>query len=506
MKKITILLFISMVTVVLNSCSKFDDMNTNPNETSQVTPQLLATNLILSTVSYPGVGKDFLYKDMLAKYVSYMEGATDYQYNKFDRTSFSSLVKLTNVNKMIEASEGSIYEGSYRALGHFIRAYTFFNLTLAVGDIPYSEAIQGEDGLYNPKYDTQKDVFIGILNELEEASKLFGEGRTFAGDPVYEGDVIKWQRACNSFELKVLTHLMKKTSDPDLKVVERFNNLITSNMLLQSNNDNLQLVYSDIEVEYYPFYNSNFRKYPILSTTIVDKMKELTDYRLFYFAEPALSQTNAGIPANDWDAYVGVNPSDDFSSISSRYVAGQVSGINPRYYALPNGEPTYLLSYAEQNFIIAEAILRGWTAGKAEDYYLAGIRAAFGFLSGNTPDDEVYHHGMKITSAIISSYITNPLVAFGTSVDENLKKIFQQRYLMGFMQDGWNTYFEYRRTGYPVLPINELTNQNTVSTQLPLRWMYPANELSYNRSNLEEALNRQFGGNDDVNEVMWILQ
>jgi hypothetical protein len=36
--------------------------------------------------------------------------------------------------------------------------------------------------------------------------------------------------------------------------------------------------------------------------------------------------------------------------------------------------------------------------------------------------------------------------------------------------------------------------------------MYPANELSFNRTNLEEALTRQFGGNDDVNEVMWILQ
>ena len=73
------------------------------------------------------------------------------------------------------------------------------------------------------------------------------------------------------------------------------------------------------------------------------------------------------------------DPSDDFSSISARYAAGEVSGINPRYYALEQGEPTFLLSYAEQCFIIAEGIIRGWTGGDAETFYLEGVRAAMEF-------------------------------------------------------------------------------------------------------------------------------
>lgn len=500
------LILILIVSFQWNSCSKYEEINTNPDETTQVTPELLATNLILSMMEYPGVGKDFLYKDMLSKYISYMEGATDYQYNKFGRTSYSSLVNLTNVDKMNEAAKGSVYEGSYKALGHFIRAYTFFNLTLAVGDIPYSEAIQGEAGIYNPKYDTQKDVFLGILAELEEASVLFGEGRNFDGDPVYGGDVVKWQRATNSLALKILTHLWKKTDDPELNVASRFDNIVKSNKIMQSSNDNMQLVYSDVEVEFYPFYNSSFRKYPIMSTTIVDKMKEMSDYRLFYFAEPSVAQVNAGIPANDWDAYVGVDPSDDFSAISQRYVAGEISGLNPRYYTLPQGEPTFLLSFAEQSFIIAEGILRGWTAGKEEDYYLAGIRAAFNFVADNTPNEAQFHHDMKITASVITTYTNNPLVALTGSVDGDLEKIFQQRYLMGFLQDGWNTYNEYRRVGYPALPINPMTNLNSMSDRIPVRWMYPQDELSFNRENTQEALDRQFGGNDDVNELMWILQ
>ena len=506
MNKRYYLIVILILTFIGNSCSKFEDINTNPDETTQVTPELLATNLILSMMEYPSVGKDFLYKDMLSKYISYMEGSTDYQYNKFGRTNYSSLVNLTNVDKMIEAASGSVYEGTYRALGHFIRAYTFFNLTLSVGDIPYSEALKGEEGIYNPKYDTQKEVFVGILEELEEASRLFAEGRNFDGDPVYSGDIINWQRAANALTLKVLTHLWKKTSDPDLNVAAQFDAIVKSNKIMQSGSDNLQLVYSNIEVEFYPFYNSSFRKYPIMSTTIVDKMKELNDYRLFYFAEPSVAQTNAGVPPSSWDAYVGVDPSDDFSAISVRYVAGEISGINPRYYSLQQGEPTFLLSYAEQSFIIAEGILRGWTNGKVEDYYLAGIREAFNFVADNTPNESQYHHDMKITASVITSYTNNPLVALTGSLEEDLGKIFQQRYFLGFMQDGWNTYFEYRRNGHPLLPINEQTNLNSMSDRLPVRWLYPLDELSYNRENTEEAINIQFGGNDDVNELMWILQ
>lgn len=507
MKKLYYLfLMVAILFTASTSCSKFDELNTDPNQTTSVTSGLLATDVILGTVECPPVGKDFLYQDMLAKYISYMEGMTDYQYNKFYRTDFSSLIKLTDVEKMITLSKGSIYEDSYTALGKFIRAYTFFNLTLAVGDIPYSEAIQAENGIYNPKYDTQKDVFIGIIHELEEASDLFGTARDFPGDPVYNGDVAKWRKATNNLLLKVLTYLWKKTSDPDLNVIATFDKIVQDNNLMSSNDDNFQLVYSEIEVEHYPFYNSSFRKYPIMSSTIVSKMREYNDYRLFYFAEPSDFQLLSGKLASDTSAYVGVNPSDDFNSISAKYSMGMISPINKRYYSLAAGEPTFLLSYAEQCFMIAEGILRGWTSGDAEAYYNQGIRAAMEFVANYTPDDVLYHHGMKITSSVIDTYIAGPKVAFTGTTEEKLHKIFQQRYFLGFMQDGWNSYFEFRRIGYPVLPVNELTNLNSVKTQLPLRWMYPEKELSNNRTQVEDAINRQFGGNDDVNQLMWILQ
>lgn len=506
MKKLALLFFISVIFVT--SCAKFDEYNTDPNQSTKVTPDLLATGLLLETFQYSHVGADFLQKDMLAKYISYMEGASDYQYNKFDRAGFGSLVKLTNVRKMQEMAAGSIYEDSYHGLGNFIRAYTFYNLTMRVGDIPYSEAVQGEDGVYNPKYDSQKEVFLGILKELEEADALFAKGRNFPGDPMFDGDVVKWRKVVNNFRLKILTHLYKKAdTDAEFNVKAQFDAIVKGGAIMTSNADNLQITYSDMQVEFYPFYNSSFRKYPVMSTTIVNTMKTLNDYRLFYYAEPASFLILGGKQPNDINAYLGVNPSDSYNSISSKNANGIISGINPRYYMLPQGEPTFYLSYAEQCFIIAEGILRGWTTGDAQQFYNSGIRAAMQFVAENTPDDAAFHHGMKITPTVIDNYIAGTGVAFTANTDDNLQKIYQQRYLMGFLQDGWNTYFEYRRVGYPALPVNAATNRNiTQPNKIPARWMYPDKEHQYNQANVKAAIDTQFSGNDEVNELMWILK
>ncbi|HCM22283.1 MAG TPA: SusD/RagB family nutrient-binding outer membrane lipoprotein, partial [Porphyromonadaceae bacterium] len=76
-----------------------------------------------------------------------------------------------------------------------------------------------------------------------------------------------------------------------------------------------------------------------------------------------------------------------------------------------------------------------------------------------------------------------------------------------FMQLPYQPYFDYRRTGYPKFSINPKTNMNfNAPDKIPVRWKYPEVEISYNKANLEEALQRQFGGSDEINKLMWILQ
>ena len=128
------------------------------------------------------------------------------------------------------------------------------------------------------------------------------------------------------------------------------------------------------------------------------------------------------------------------------------------------------------------------------------------FIASNTPDEEVYHHGHPITEEAIAAFLETPAIQLSGEKEADIEKILTQRYLASFMQHPYDVYYDYRRTGYPVLPINPATNRNTMNDRLPMRWMYPKSESDYNLEHQNEALERQFGGVDDINKLMWILQ
>ena len=72
-----------------------------------------------------------------------------------------------------------------------------------------------------------------------------------------------------------------------------------------------------------------------------------------------------------------------------------------------------------------------------------------------------------------------------------------------FMNSGWESFYEQRRTGVPTLAVGPGTYNNG---QVPKRWLYPLSEYDYNPGNLSTSLQNQYGGNDDVNGVMWLIQ
>lgn len=494
-----------LATSILVSCSNFEEMNTNPDASTSASPTLLANGLILNLTSSSS-SKPFYASHLVGKMLAWGESADGNQYNSFGRTGFGAFTSIIDAQKMLDLTVESNRAG-YEGLYYFVKAYKLFELTMAVGDIPYSEAFQGESGLMKPKYDTQKDVLLGILEDLNKAYLAFDKNVNFAGDPIYKGSSAKWKKATRALQLRILMHLSNKESDADLKVKERFAQLAQSS-LMESNADNFQRVYSDNEKEFFPVYytRTNHNDYAMLSYLIVDKLKETGDYRLFYYAKPADIQTNAGISADNPDAYLSVDPSAPFDVIGALYSQRKFSNVNERYTNLPSGEPIIKLGYAEQQFILAEAALRGWIPGSASQYYKEGIRKSMEFVASNTPDNVKFNHGRKITEAHIQSILDHPLNQLPTDFEKALEMIITQKYLSSFLQREWEVYYDYRRTGYPVFPINPSTNQNTINTQLPTRWMYPTSEYDTNKENVEAAVKRQWNGVEDENKVLWMLQ
>lgn len=509
-------LLLPALVLISNGCKKFDAINTNPNATTQVNSAMLATSMILSiTRSDISTTKSFMQPSLLGKYLTWGEGQENFQYNRIGRTDFSRITLLRNITPMENYATNDGLKKSYQALGHFIRAWQFFMTTMQVGDIPYSEAVKGEtDAILQPKYDSQKTVFLGILNELDQANTLFAAGSTFDGDPIYAGSTDKWRRLTNSFELHVLINLYKKTSDADLKVIDRFKDIVTNRPLMRDYNDNFALAYNSIAGQNYPWSDvpagsgNSFVKsnYTMLTNVLLEPLKATNDRRLFYYAKPSPVKITAGISQSDNAAYPSVEPSDSFSSLQTRRVNKDYTDINNRYVQLVNAEPVGVFNYWDLQFILAEATIRGWITGvNAQTYYAAGITNSMKFVAQYTPDLADYHHNMKMDANYINAFPAT-VALIGTS-EQQIEQVITQKYLASFLQgnkyQGW---FENRRTGYPVFKLNTSTNLNTPSTNFPLRWLYPSNELSYNSVNLAAAVTSQYGGSDDTNQSMWLLK
>lgn len=497
-----------------SSCTKhFDSINTNPDESTTTSAGALATKLI-ATITDGDIAdtKGFMGPFMMGKYILWTEQLENIQYNKIGRTEFDRLEVLRNVPDMLqyakELTDGT--QPSYEALGHFVRAWEFFYTTMEVGDIPYSEAIKGKsDEVIKPRYDSQKAVFAGILNELDSADMLFGKGADFEGDFIFKGDVEKWQRLTNSFELYVLLQLMNHADDPDLKVKERFKSIATTRNLMTGYEDNFAVTYQNAGGYCYPWSNTpvqvnSFVIYPVIGSNLIAPMKTLQDRRLFYYAEPAAAKIEAGGSQSDYDSYIGIDASDPLNSIKLAHDNKLFCDVNQRYVEEFNPEPVGVFNYWQLQFVLAEGAVRGWLpAAGAQGYYEKGIKASMEFLKAHGQDK--YTHEMPITDEYISDYLSR--VKLTGSASQQIEQIITQQYIAGFMQDANNTaWFENRRTGYPVFKLNTSTNLNQPNTKFPKRWLYPQNELDHNADNVAAAIQSQFGGNDNVNNLMWILK
>lgn len=502
--KITSMMLLSLIMIV--GCNDFDDLNTNPDDTTKVSASLLATNVILEITKFSGKdGKAFIADNALSKYVGYAnEGQLDAQYNKIGASSFGSMTILPDIEKMIEYAKGNPAEDSYRGIGAFVRANIFYKMTMEMGDIPYSETGQGASGVYKVKFDKQEQVLEDVLKELQAADQYFANSKKFDGDPTpYKGDPVKWRKAINSFTLKVLMTISKKETVGSINLKSRFAEIVSAGNILDNTTGFFGLNYSSQNKHPLSGTNNIFTSRTILSSLLIDNLKILNDRRMYYFAEPAGALISEGKTQSDPDAYVGVDVSIDYTLMNSGHSSNKYSLINNRYLKEEASDPQRILTFAEQQLILAEAVIKGWISGNAKNLYEEGVKAA---LRDIMIVNATYAHGMPITDAYIDGYFTGE-ATFKSSTADQLKQIWMQRYILQFFQDSQSSFFEYRRNKFPEFPINPSSSLNeNDKNAIPMRWLYPASETNYNRENLIEALERQYDGYDEINKLMWVLK
>lgn len=503
-------LFIAVFAISMaSSCTKFAELNTDPNVPTKVTSEMLATQVLKDAFRFWNPNPtDFGTGNLWCKHTAILEtnpNPYQYYYSYWPYGGFGSYKKMTDLKRMVEFAVGTPYEQSFKGLALFMKATYGFQNTLDMGDVPYSEIGKAEDGITQPKYDKQADVFAGVLNDLKDAEAFFAAGKNFGGDIMYNGDVAKWRKLCNAMQLKVIQTMSKKAT-ADQKA--RFAAIVAANNLMTDNPDNFQLAYSDNSNSSHPFWSGeNRRIYIGVSKLVVDALKNFNDRRLFYFAEPASSLIAGGKTENDFAAYEGAPTELSADQLALNNQAGKYSLINKRYVAVKAGDPMIKFTYAEQCFIIAEAIEEGWLAGNAQTYYENGVKAMLKYYM-TLPSASSGTHGMAINQSYIDNYFTGAAAyaTAGTKTDRE-QQIWMQRYLIDFFQGNGLNYPQFLRTGYPNFPLNPATSMNPDDkTLFPKRWKYPTDEQVSNPVNYTKAIADQFGGYDGINKIPWYLQ
>ncbi|HOY13236.1 MAG TPA: SusD/RagB family nutrient-binding outer membrane lipoprotein [Saprospiraceae bacterium] len=528
MNKLIILIGALFLVTTFGCEDNFEDLEKDPNR-----PVTAPASLILNNIEfqmYNSTGRAFSGEMRWNQFY-----CSNYNYYATNEYTWSEMpnhfITLKNVVKMEEEAinAGAETVNPYSALGKFFRAFFYDQMTKRVGDLPLNDALKGVEN-FEPAYNSQKEIYVQILKWLEESNDeiatLVNKGNNnVAGDIYFGGDLAKWQKVVNAFQLRILTTLSAKESDPDLNIKGRFAAILTNPgkyPLLQGLGDNLE------------FVSNNFNKYPSnpdnfgfdatrqnMSAAYIDRLKERQDPRLFVTSEPAGSELKAGKPASDFAAYHGASSGEDLADMSFKagtsngtFAPGSYSFQNRnRYYTNYEGEATFIVGYPEMCFNIAEGIHRGWAAGSAQNWYENGIKASFEFYGikdgantftysktggKNASDFASFNYNFNLNG----SYLTQANVKY-TADAKGLEQILTQKYLAFFMNSGMEAYFNWRRTGFPKFYVGVGTGN---SERIALRWQYPYSERTTNQANYESSIMAQFGGKDDINDKMWLLK
>ncbi|WEK35500.1 MAG: SusD/RagB family nutrient-binding outer membrane lipoprotein [Candidatus Pseudobacter hemicellulosilyticus] len=478
------------IIILSTACTKnFDTINDDPNRPKASTPGVMLGQLqyrmVNSTINQ---GRNFTHQLMQVdapRASTNGQGLHRYVVNPGQAVWSDFYQYLTDIEDIYTIAD-SLKETNYQAISLVYKCWAYSILTDLYGNVPYSEATKGAAGNFLPRFDKQADIYPQMLADLDKANSLFvKKALTYGGDMVYSANpggkdpaaaIGKWQKFANSLKLRLLLRILKR--DGEVNVTAQINDILsnpTTRPLFAANEDEAIFRYPGTFPYYNPFYNTRqleWRDGDYFSLFFMNKLNTDVDPRRAV-----------------WATKVKKNNVDTFSGIESGYptTVEYAVGANSSY---PDALKTYqdlgvMMTYAEVEFIKAELALRGFTTGgSAQQHYEKGIAASMRQWGVSMPAD----------------FTSRPGVAYntGASFEGQLEQIMLQKYIAYFFTD-YQSWFEKRRTGYPVLPRG---SGIPAENKFPARVPYPTYLQSLNAQSLEEAVAGMGGDNSDI-KVWW---
>jgi len=545
-----ILLLLTIFAVGVSSCSDsyMENLNTDPSKANSIDPNAQLTTAELQT--YGDLGMVEMYRNYHYAFAQQLMGCwntTNFggrhtiDNNEMSRMWISFYPKaIKNLTDGISRSNENASLSNVNGALRIYRVYMLSLMTDVYGDAPCSEAGLGYiDGKFNPRYDTQEEIYTWFFKELKEASIALNQsGDKISGDVIYKGDVTKWKKLDNSLRLR---YAMRISDVAPEKAKQEFEDALSADGgILASALDDAMIKYMEVPFSFgqesYTDYRGNalskllFGNDPAnnpsyLCSTFFNQMKNSGDPRTYriarFYYDGLMSSTSTnnridlteevlkkGVPMNprdpgafSWEPWPTGYESDILKEIALTNPSVQTSMTRETEPKLANNflksdNPGVVITYGEINFLLAEAALKGWNvSGTVADFYAKGVRASMNFLADNYGCD-------KITDAEFSTFITNN--GIGYTNEQKKAAINTQAWILHFTNpaESWSNV---RRSGFPRLKSPAeygFAQFLTGGADIPVRLSYPVLESSYNKKSYDEALSRM-GGENSWNSPLW---
>ena len=518
--KQTIYGFILSAMVAFSSCSdKLDEKHDNPDAFTSSEIEYLFTKGALQTIAIDYVDTYNLTFRRLGVYLqttARQEGEnrnTLYQnitddlgrWENYYETRMRTLTEIDKIYATLSPEEQKSYQKYFEAT----KVMKAFNTAIAsdfFGNMPYSEAftarnvIYGGAVIFRPKYDTQKDIYYNMLDDLKVAADYFKTATsddTFKRqDIIYAGDCQRWSKFANSLRLRYAMRISNVDPEKAKSVLSE----LSIDQLITTNDDNAYIKVSGQSTAPDALWRAMNEShstgqgfYMYAPELMVNKFKEANDPRLYVLYQPATddegkvyedSKEILGYPASADKAIALINEYNGNTEKSLRETYGCLNSVTFRKnFQFPVGIG---MTAAETYLCLAEAAQRGLYSGNAEEFYNKGIALSvqnyydyYKTSDAEGKDEELAR--TDVSEETLRNWIASSAYKFDAS--KALEQIATQKWMhLNFLQI-YETWAEYRRTDLPILDDDRLNGALLNKENAPVRVLYPAKEASMNTEN-----------------------
>jgi len=517
--------------ILINGCSKskLDEINSDP---TKLTEENYDPNSLLSQaqLKYANLGYyQLLYQStmmqLLASTYNYYNNGdkyinvgsfTDYQGRIFDE-GYKDASYIREMQRLAKLKDPAANQNLI-AIGDIMFVLILNRITDTYGDVPYAQATKAMEGIKFPVYDRQEAIYNQMLNDLEIATNQLDSNKPGpTADLFYQGDINKWRKFGYSLMLKIAMRLTKVdpekskvwtekaagktfsgTSDNAILVTDAssFDSQNGSSLALRTYSDYLEVRWSKTLID--QLRNTNDPRLEVIGEVPDDGLANNADQNLS-------GNTDAGVQLGLPNGYDLQGGATDISR-APEYPGGTGSGSNfaplgkysrPRTSVyLKLGGPIFILSYAETEFLLAEAKLRGWNVeGSAKTHYANGVTGAIQSLAQLDPSAAVDANkisGFVRQNPLDDSNSKSAIAAINTQYWINAGTTFN-------FIEAW---LNWKRSDYPELvPVNY--RGNVTNGTIPRRMIYLSTEILNNPQNYRDAVSRIPGGDVLTSQVWW---